>query len=87
MIAKYSFDGVMKPPTPWILSSIMLAIRPEVVVRMTSFTSPSGQRQRYALWAIASSPLPAGREQTLVKNEWNRRLHYDRCEVRMPGIQ
>ena len=38
-IGKYSLGGVMKPPTPWIGSAMNPAMRPEVVVRITSSTS------------------------------------------------
>jgi len=38
-IGKYSFGGVMKPPTPWIGSAMNPAMRPDVVVRITSSTS------------------------------------------------
>ena len=38
-ISKYSGGGVMNPPTPWIVSARKPAIRPEVVVRMSSSMS------------------------------------------------
>ena len=38
-ISKYSGGGVMKPPTPWIVSARKPAIRPEVVVWMSSSMS------------------------------------------------
>ena len=37
--SKYSFGGVMNPPTPWIVSARKPAIRPEVVVRISSSMS------------------------------------------------
>ena len=38
-ISKYSGGGVMKPPTPWIGSARKPAIRPVVVVRISSSMS------------------------------------------------
>ena len=38
-ISKYSGGGVMKPPTPWIGSAMNPAMRPVVVVRISSSMS------------------------------------------------
>ncbi len=38
-ISKYSGGGVMKPPTPWIGSARNPAMRPVVVVRISSSMS------------------------------------------------
>src|ERR1700744_6883 len=38
-ILKYSLGGVMNPPTPWMGSAIIPAIRPDVEVWMTCSTS------------------------------------------------
>jgi len=38
-ILKYSLGGVMNPPTPWMGSAIMPAIRPEVEDSMTASMS------------------------------------------------
>ena len=61
-ISKYSGGGVMKPPTPWIGSARKPAMRPVVVVRISSSMSCAQAHAAGGVRQLERAAVAVGRD-------------------------